>query len=275
VTGAEESVGVVLLDPGFVVPEVPGAQENVWGFDRNNPLPQWFSQAGQDPIRRSPGVSRLTRDDFRNASQVGSLGALQDAWEGGGKGGWQLPVTVLGHVPRFEESSGLWYADIEVNADKSYLPFFRLAIGRYQPHSLTEEVCLSRVSTIDFIQPLPSRTLTILRHQPDALHDPDPQITVTLRGLTYPDAPDYAAHVTARLFFAAPGEGDTWHAVEEVEEFPLVRDLTDSYWTAKAVLPPPRTDRVLRLLVVERDRMRAYGTDAGAQRVVYVGTIDL
>jgi hypothetical protein len=43
---------------------------------------------------------------------------------GGGKGGWQLPViTVLGYVPRFEEASGLWYADIEVNADKSYLPF--------------------------------------------------------------------------------------------------------------------------------------------------------
>jgi hypothetical protein len=57
---------------------------------------------------------------------------------------------------------------------------FRLAVGRFQPNSLTDEVCLSRVSTIDFVQPLPSRLLTVLRHG-----NTDPVSTATLRGCTY------------------------------------------------------------------------------------------
>ena len=270
VTGAEESVGVVLLDPSYPVPGIPNAQEGVWGFDPTDPRPQWFSQAGQDPIRRSHGVTRLTVNDFRNPDHVGTIGALADATEDFGKGGWEIPVTVLGYVPRFEDSSGLWYADIEVDSDKSYMPFFRLAIGRYQPNSLSEHVCMSRVSTIDFVQPLPTRTLTILRQYAD------PQIKVTLRGLTYrDDIPENAARVTARMFFAVPEGGDNWRAVEEVEELDLVRDPTDSHWAAKMILPPPQAGRVLRLLVVERDVLGAFGTDRKAERVVYVGTIDL
>ena len=247
VTGAEESLGVVLADPALSVQPIPGAEDNTWTYNRANPLPQWFSQAGQDPIRRSRGVTPLTRADFLNATQVGDIGCLQDAMVEGGKGGWQLPVTILGHVPLFEESTRLWYADVQVNADKSYMPFFRLAVGRYQPNSLNEELSFSRVSTIDFVQPLPDRTLTVLRHPPDR------EITVTLWGHTYlSDVPRLAAQVTGRLFTAPAADADTWRPVEDVAEFELLRDPTDRFWTATATLPEPQPGIVVRLLVVER-----------------------
>ena len=45
-------------------------------------------------------------------------------------------------------------------------------------------------------------------------------------------------------------------------------------WSAQAPVPLPQPGRVLRVLVVERDRVGSrYGLPA--KRIVYVGTIDL
>jgi len=266
-TGADESLGVILVSPDRTLQSFPDAPENSWNFNRSNPLPQWVSQAGQDPIRRGRGVSALTASDFLNPTQSGSVSILQGAVDADDR---QVPATILGYVPRFEESSGLWCADVQVNADAAYMPFFRLAVGRYQKNSLNEEVSLSRVSTIDIVQPLPSRTLTILRHVQD------PGITVTLWGSTYPiDDPRLAARVTARLYMGEAERRDLvpWRLVEEVAEFDLVRDANRGLWSATTSLPPPQPGRVLRLLVVEREQMR--DQRPGSQRIVYVGTIDL
>ena len=266
VTGPGESLGVILGSPEVLRQAFPGAPKNSWNFDPANPVAQWLSQAGQDPIREGRGVSALTKDDFLNSTHGGTVSALAD---GVGPDGSALAATVVGYVPRFEEPNGRWYADVQMKADAAYMPFVRLAVARYQPNSLNEQVSLSRVSTIDIVQPLPSRTLTIIRRFDD------PAITVTLRGRTYvPPGDQLPATVSARLFMAEAVDTNLWRQVDDVSEFELVRDPDRELWSAQAPVPPPQPGRVLRLLVVERDQV---GSRHGlpAKRIVYVGTIDL
>ena len=45
-------------------------------------------------------------------------------------------VTVVGHTPRFDATRNLWYCDIELDPGAAYQPFVRLALCRYQPHSI-------------------------------------------------------------------------------------------------------------------------------------------
>lgn len=54
----------------------------------------------------------------------------------------------------------LWYCDIEIDPGDSYFPFVRLAVARYQPHSLAG-AHLSRVVMTDFIQLPPDRTAEV------------------------------------------------------------------------------------------------------------------
>lgn len=65
-------------------------------------------------------------------------------------------VTVVGHKPRYDPERQLWYCDIQVEAGSAYTPFVRLALCRYQPHSI-EDTHLSRVVLADFAQLVPPR----------------------------------------------------------------------------------------------------------------------
>lgn len=52
-----------------------------------------------------------------------------------------LPITnptvaVAGHEVKYDAERGLWYCDIEFNTSGTYMPFVRLGLTRYQPHSL-------------------------------------------------------------------------------------------------------------------------------------------
>ncbi len=284
VSGSGEILGVVLGDPSLSIQPVPGATAGNWAYAENNPVPHWISQVGQDPIRLTPGVQPLTAADFLNVGQTGALSALPDAADAG----IQLPVTLLGFRPQFETASGRWYVDIQVNADKAYMPFFRLAVVRYQPMSLNEAISVSRVTTLDVIQPLPTRQLTVIRHAQD------PQVTVTLRGITYLE-PDtrVSARVTCSLFTAESPMAQHWRPVEGFADVDLPRPqrqpdltaiviptgLTDTvdFWSATLTLPAAEPGQVQRLLVVERDQLRSQIDDegAGSTRIVHVGTIDL
>jgi hypothetical protein len=61
----------------------------------------------------------------------------------------------------FDRDRKLWYCDIEIDAGNSYYPFVRLALARYQAHSLTH-AHLSRVVMTDFIQLAPDRTADVV-----------------------------------------------------------------------------------------------------------------
>ena len=69
-------------------------------------------------------------------------------------------VTVAGHEVHWDKDRGLWYCDITVDAGDSYYPFVRLALARFQPHSVID-AHLSRVTVADFMQLVPNRTARV------------------------------------------------------------------------------------------------------------------
>ena len=71
-------------------------------------------------------------------------------------------VTVVGHKPEFDPERKLWYCDLQLDAGASYFPFVRLALARYQPHSIAGQH-LSRVVFPDFTQLVAERTAAFTR----------------------------------------------------------------------------------------------------------------
>ena len=71
-------------------------------------------------------------------------------------------VLVVGHRVQYDAGRGLWYCDIELSLGRSYFPFVRLALVRYQPHALPDAK-ISRVVLADFAQVAPRRTVSAER----------------------------------------------------------------------------------------------------------------
>jgi hypothetical protein len=70
-------------------------------------------------------------------------------------------VDVAGFAPQFDETRGLWFADLVINTFReTYTPFVRLALVRYQPHALAQAK-ISRVVLADFAQLTPDRVATL------------------------------------------------------------------------------------------------------------------
>jgi hypothetical protein len=92
-------------------------------------------------------------------------------------------VNIAGHTVAYDSERRLWYCDMDINAGPSYFPFVRLALVRYQPHSLSEAITgpgssvlptsanvhLSRVVLADFIQLAPDRSASIVRNDSNPL----------------------------------------------------------------------------------------------------------
>ena len=64
---------------------------------------------------------------------------------------------VAGHEVAYDSGRGLWYCDIEISGVLSYSPFIRLALARYQTHSIAG-VELSPIALADFAQLTPERS---------------------------------------------------------------------------------------------------------------------
>jgi hypothetical protein len=66
----------------------------------------------------------------------------------------------------YDPERQLWFCDIHVDSGKSYWPFIRLALARYQPASLWG-LHLSPVVLADFAQILPDRSVSVTRNKRD------------------------------------------------------------------------------------------------------------
>jgi hypothetical protein len=109
-----------------------------WGLD-----PLWESvnpgnsaEAAHFPLRVADGIAMLPDD----GGQVG----------------------VVAHRVYWSPERQLWYCDIEISTGRSYMPFVRLALARYQPNALTAAQ-LSPVVLADFAQLLPRRRAVLQR----------------------------------------------------------------------------------------------------------------
>jgi hypothetical protein len=137
-SGADELLGVVLWPSALPAPDYASREE----------FKPYFTQWGADPIWKSgdldavPGVG-----DFPDASQSAESLELPNA----------MAVDVAGHTVEYDAGRKLWYCDVQFVTTLAYAPFVRLALARYQPHSIPG-VELSRVVLADFAQLAPTRS---------------------------------------------------------------------------------------------------------------------
>ena len=124
---------------------------------------------GSDPVWKSapPALPPTVGAFPRRAAYAGGL-TLEELPS-------TVTVTVSAHDVHFDRARKLWYCDIEIDAGSSYCPFVRLALARYQAHSVAN-AHLSRVVMSDFIQLMPDRTAEVVLGQRSA--------AVTVRGFS-------------------------------------------------------------------------------------------
>jgi hypothetical protein len=139
--------------------------------DPEAPEYPYLTAWGRDPIRGSALFPTPGPQSFTNGSRVDEqfgLRALPESF-----------VSIAAFPVAFDSDRKLWYCDIEIDTEQAYLPFIRLALARYQPHSISG-AHLSEVVLADVVQTLPDRTfiLTADEAQPG-------QYAVTVRGPAY------------------------------------------------------------------------------------------
>ncbi len=105
-------------------------------------LNDYVSQWGLDPIRFPQGepIAAFNTNLVEGYDVVDGPVPLA---EGLGS------VTVYGFAPTaFDETRNLWYFDVEIAEETLEAPFVRLALARYQPHSIANTTTDLRLSTV-------------------------------------------------------------------------------------------------------------------------------
>ncbi len=144
-SGNGELLGVVIL------------QDNARFTDIPTPMVPLVTQWGLDPLWDTVLPKNSTRiADFpaRVFNEVVPL--LEPAAAG-------VQVQVIGHRVHWDQARALWYCDIELDPGRSYMPFVRLALVRYQPNALPSAK-VSKVVLADFSQVLPRRRSSFQRN---------------------------------------------------------------------------------------------------------------
>jgi hypothetical protein len=138
VSGNGELLGVV----------IPTVQDNP-----TDEFSTFATQFGRDPLWNTGAVDQYPDTaDFPFAVATSDELTMAEA-------GSQT-VFVLGHAVEFDADRGLWFSDIRVLTQKSYMPFVRLGVVRYQPDSMAG-LEVSPPVVIDPVQMLPDRTVTV------------------------------------------------------------------------------------------------------------------
>jgi hypothetical protein len=120
----------------------------------DDPVSKFVTAFGADPIWAGGNVPRTaTAAHFKGSVAAGPVNIPN------------IPgstVTVATYPVQFDEDRQLWYADIQVDlGGTAYTPFVRLALARYQEHSL-KGYELSHVTAADFMQLEPDRSATVV-----------------------------------------------------------------------------------------------------------------
>jgi hypothetical protein len=141
-SGDGELLGVVLLSDGGKFDTIP---EEMMPF-----VTQW----GLDPLFDTTLPKEMCKaSDFSARVASETLPLLEN----------NASVHVVGHRVQWDDARKLWYCDIELDAGwRTYMPFVRLALVRYQPHAIGG-MKVSRVTLAEFAQVLPRRAVTVQR----------------------------------------------------------------------------------------------------------------
>ena len=156
-SGDGELLGVVLPGEDKLFTSIAGEE-----------LP-FVTQWGMDPIWDSEKPKVLGRAADFPLRVAEETVILQERSGTGAQPGTR--VQVVGHRVHWDPVRALWYCDIELDAGRSYMPFVRLALVRYQPQSITLEPAapdqprfsakISKVVLSEFAQVLPRRRAVV------------------------------------------------------------------------------------------------------------------
>jgi hypothetical protein len=294
VTGADELVGV-LLQPVIIGPPDPNLLKYVseWGRD-----PVWSSTGVTEPLGISAFTNRVTvtpmpaeYDPVPPPLSTGPFALAESTPTA------PLAADVVGFQPEFNYDRKLWFVDIEMDSGDSYFPFVRLALCRYQPHSVwpgsDQSQHLSRVTRTEFIQLVPDRAASVT-------YLAGRLITVSVTGigafnsLATTAAPlnqlnaAYGHNLTAQVQSRPLGSTNDllWTAVGAVE--PLGAQSIDApdivHWLGRLFLPAnPDPSLEYRLLIKETESYISdldvadglTGITPHAERLVYACGISL
>jgi hypothetical protein len=229
----------------------------------------FFTQWGNDPIWKTgfladvPGTS-----DFSGAFTTASQLQLEET---------PKQFDVAGHTVEFDQQRGLWFCDIELQNSLSYTPFIRLALARYQPHSI-EGVELSRVVLADYAQLAPDRSAVISIDPTDTR-----RAQVFIGGLA-PQAPTQSViEVTVERRLHNVVSDLAWEVapasvVTVTENAPDATEPDAVLWSGAVVFaktPPPGQ---FRIVVREFERIRIDATIPTeipfGERLVYVAIVN-
>ncbi|HEX6685634.1 MAG TPA: hypothetical protein VF062_22855, partial [Candidatus Limnocylindrales bacterium] len=179
-------------------------------------------------------------------------------------------VRVVQLDPQWDNERQLYYADIEFAAPgATYLPFIRLALCRYQPHSMTG-VEMSQVRLADFAQLAPDRWVSLGYPAPG-------EVTVTVVGHTYlrtHSSMMRGGNVMVTVERRDPNITDPelrWTPVATSSLAPGVAwpiDNNKTMWTGNVTLPGPHSDE-FRLVIQETERW------PGGERVAFTDVVPL
>ena len=135
------------------------------------------SQVGRDPIWDTGSPTALSTGDFADIARSETGLRLAERDDG-------RVVVAVGHQAEWDAERSLWYADLRLPgpANRSYFPFVRLALARYQHYSINAATKLSTVVALDFAQLAPDRTFAV-----DWLDDRS--VDISLSGVA-PDGPN-------------------------------------------------------------------------------------
>jgi hypothetical protein len=195
-----------------------------------------------------------------------------------------MTVDVAGHDVGFDHSRNLWYCDIMVTDSgghdlKSYYPFIRMALARYQPNSITD--CeLSKVVLADFAQLTPSRFLTVVTQSTNVR-----LVTVAGRGYVPPDSPGPTPYIppivqvtVQERIPSIPDDALAWRTAQGTGFNPIVRLVPTTsdgnYITWQSRVNLPRNNPLpLRLLIEEFEgHSRSSEHASPTHRLVYTDT---
>jgi hypothetical protein len=206
-----------------------------------------FTQWGNDPIWKTdflPDVPGITH--FSNATASASGLTVEES-----------PKTfdVAGHAVQYEAQRRLWYCDIEFYNSTAYMPFVRLALARYQPHSI-QGVELSRIVLADYVQLAPDRSAII------SIDPVDPRRAQVFVGGVAPQPPAQSViEVTVQQRLPHAVSDLAWEAapasvVQVQENAPDASEPDAVLWSGSVVFsktPPPGH---FRIVVREFERIR-------------------
>ncbi len=245
-SGDDELLGVVLSpvgrDRAIPVPSAPDPYVTRWGGD---------------PIRSSPiEHPSLVPGDFRVATATAPRLRIAE-----------LPdddlrrVAVVGHPVTYDERRRLWFCDIVIDPGPSYFPFVRLALARYQPHSI-HGVELSRIVVAEFSQLTPDRSASLTIESPT-------QLRLSLLGV---GLEENAVKIEAQHLL--PGGLDELSLVADQATIAEVPSRMGRAWTV--TLPPPQRGAKRRIAVRELEQYaREPGNQPAPARLVYAEVFEI